>query len=132
MLAIDFSMSAMFWIFLRIPLSSLFEGSGSCGGGGGVGRKDTGRRYVTEGRGGRTNGERVMERENVGDKGGGRGGGGGGVGWGGSGGDGGTGMDSGGGQEGGGGGGGLDGGGGGGGCGAGTSGGSGMISTLTS
>ncbi len=133
MLAIDFSMSAMFWIFLRIPLSSLFEGSGSCGGGGGVGRKDTGRRDVTEGRGGRTNGERGMEREKVGDKGGGSGGGGGGgVGWGGSGGDGGTGMDLGGVLEGGGGGGALEGGGGGGGCGAGISGGSGMISTLTS
>lgn len=56
MLAMDFSMSAMFWMFLRIPLSSLFGGSGSDGGGGGVRRKDTGRRDVTKGRGGRTNG----------------------------------------------------------------------------
>lgn len=134
MLATDFSKSAMFWMFFRIPLSSLLGCSGSGGGGGAEGRKDTGRRVVMEGRGGRTNGEGGMGREKTGDKAGGRGGGGGGAGCGGTGEEGGIGIDWGGGLEGGGGGGGggLEGGGGGGGGGAGISGGSGMISTLTS
>lgn len=81
MLATDFSISAMFLMFLRIPLSSFLEGSGSIGRrgrGGGGRREDTGLRDDTEGRGGRTNGEADLEQESVGKEGGGRGGGGGG------------------------------------------------------
>lgn len=89
MLATDFSISAMFLMFLRIPLSSFLEGSGSTWRGGGGARKDTGRRDDTEGRDGKTKGEAGLKPEPEGDEGDGRGGGGGG---GGSGGDGGGGK----------------------------------------
>lgn len=78
MLATDFSNSAMFLMFLRIPLSSFLEDSGSTGRGGGAGREDTGRRDDTEGRGGRTKAEAGLVQEPAGEEGGGRGGGGGG------------------------------------------------------
>lgn len=83
MLATDFSISAMFLMFLRIPLSSFLEGSGSTRRGREGGREDTGRRDDTEGRGGRTKGEAGLEQEPAGEEGGGRGGGGGGRGGGG-------------------------------------------------
>lgn len=75
MLATDFSISAMFWMFFRIPFNSFCCGSASFGRGGGGGRKDTGRRAGTSDRDGST---KVDGRMKEGDKGGGGGGSGGG------------------------------------------------------
>lgn len=73
-------MSAMLWMFFRIPFSSLRGGSGSAGCGGGVGRRETGRRAGASEMDGRT---KVDGRSSEGDRGGGSGGGGGGGGRGG-------------------------------------------------
>lgn len=73
-------MSAMFWMFFKIPFSSFRGGSGSTGRGGGGGLRDTGRRSGASENDGRT---KVEGRRIEGDKGGGRGGGGGGGGGGG-------------------------------------------------
>lgn len=87
MLATDFSMSAMFWMFFKIPFSCFRGGSGSVGWGGGGGRRDTGRKAGTSENEGST---KVDGRMSEGDRGGGRGGGGGGGGSGGGGGGGGV------------------------------------------
>lgn len=69
-------MSAMFWMFFRMPLSSFRGVSGSVvGAGGGVGRRDTGRSVGASEKDGRT---KVDGCRSEGDSGGGNGGGGGG------------------------------------------------------